>query len=670
MFRTVGMVLASAILFAQSALAAPDAKRLALLIGNKGYTAKVGRLKNPHTDVELVAAALEKLGFTVTTIKDADYRKMDTAIKRYIVDVRRGGPDAIGFFYYSGHGAANPDTGVNYLIPVDVEDADSANVWTQSLEQGDVIDKLSRDAPQATHYVVFDACRNELNLTQGAKKVLGSEKGFVPYLTNAPVLIAFATAPRRTASDAGDGGGPYAKALAEELVKPGVEAVTMFRNVQLRVKQAIGQDPWLSFPTLPPVYLAGLPVAGVQPKPPAPPAPEHECDRLLADKVRHLARLSSSARSLFLGVPAKLDHARARSVCEEAVRQFPDERRFEYKVAHALWAGNAPDLARAKLEALAATGYSPAMAALGVMQIEGYFGAGSAVAPNPIEAITWLTKAAETGDPSAMALVGLIATSAGNPASAKVWLRKAEESGNPDAIALLGLMAYTGKPPNDAEALRLFRKAADAGNSLGMMGLALMHQEGRGVAKNEKEALRWLRNSAEAGEVSALQLVGNMHAEGRGTARDQAEAVRWYRRGAEAGDAAAMAQLGTAYDAGNGVAKDPAQAQRWYIKAAEGGDPWAQYEVARRYDQGLGVAVDGKAAARWMFKLLSAGDAEAHNEMMSNGAAWSVEFRRELQKHLKDAGLYAGAIDGLFGPGVRSAILKLTTEKLNLPLRP
>jgi hypothetical protein len=48
------------------------------------------------------------------------------------------------------------------------------------------------------------------------------------------------------------------KALAEEIVKPGIEAITMFRNVQLRVKQAIGQDPWLTFPTLPAVYFAGI----------------------------------------------------------------------------------------------------------------------------------------------------------------------------------------------------------------------------------------------------------------------------------------------------------------------------------------------------------------------------------------------------------------------------
>jgi hypothetical protein len=62
---------------------------------------------------------------------------------------------------------------------------------------------------------------------------------------------------RRAASDVWQRAGPYASALAEELSKPGVEAVTIFRNVQLKVKQTIGQDPWLSFPTLPAVYLAG-----------------------------------------------------------------------------------------------------------------------------------------------------------------------------------------------------------------------------------------------------------------------------------------------------------------------------------------------------------------------------------------------------------------------------
>src|SRR5262245_25822947 len=240
-----------------TAVCAQAEKRLALLIGNQGYAAKVGPLKNPHSDVTLMETSLKQLGFKVTVLRDANYKTMDISLKRFVTEVRRAGPDALSFFYYSGHGVANPETQINYLIPVDVVDTDDDKIWFESFQQTTIIDLLSKHAPNATHYVVFDACRNELNLPQTAAKALGTDKGFVPITDTAGLLIAYATAPRKTASDLGNNGGPYAKVLAEELLKPGIEAVMMFRNVQLKVKQAIGQDPWLSFPSLPAVYFAG-----------------------------------------------------------------------------------------------------------------------------------------------------------------------------------------------------------------------------------------------------------------------------------------------------------------------------------------------------------------------------------------------------------------------------
>lgn len=248
---------ALAVMLAATSSIADEPARFALLIGNKAYKAEVGPLKNPHNDVAVLESALTKLKFKVTIVKDATYRDMDTALKRHITEVRKAGRAAISFFYYSGHGIANPETQINYLIPTDVTDANDANLWHLAFEQNDIIDKLNRQAPQATHYVVFDACRNELRLSGTGQKALGAEKGFVPVAQTAGLLIAYATAPKQTASDVGDKGGPYATALAAEIVKPDIEAVTMFRNVQLRVKQAIGQDPWLSFPSLPEVYLAG-----------------------------------------------------------------------------------------------------------------------------------------------------------------------------------------------------------------------------------------------------------------------------------------------------------------------------------------------------------------------------------------------------------------------------
>jgi Caspase domain len=241
-----------------SVVRAQEPARLALVIGNQDYVTKVGPLKNPRNDATLIEGALKQLGFKVTVLKDASYKAMDSALKRYVTEVHRAGRNALSFFYYSGHGVANPETQINYLIPVDVSDADDDKVWFESFQQNTIIDLLSRQAPNATHYVVFDACRNELNIAGAAAKALGTDKGFVPVSDTAGLLIAYATAPRKTASDIGDGGGPYAKALAEELLKPGIEAVTMFRNVQLKVKQTIGQDPWLSFPSLPAVYFAGV----------------------------------------------------------------------------------------------------------------------------------------------------------------------------------------------------------------------------------------------------------------------------------------------------------------------------------------------------------------------------------------------------------------------------
>jgi len=249
-------VAAALIVLATAGGEALAAERLALLIGNQSYTAKVGPLQNPHNDIALIGAALRSLKFKVTEIKDADYGTIDKAINRHIQNVRREGSETISFVYYAGHGAANPDTKINYLIPVDVADADDDELWTNSLNLNRIVESLREQAPAATHYVVFDACRNELNLTRKGKRAL-ADRGFVPIAYTPGVMIAYATAPGKTATDAGVGAGIYAKALAAEIVKPGLESVTMFRRVALRVNREIGQDPWMAASTLPEVYFAG-----------------------------------------------------------------------------------------------------------------------------------------------------------------------------------------------------------------------------------------------------------------------------------------------------------------------------------------------------------------------------------------------------------------------------
>jgi len=251
------MAVLALVLFAGPAAHAE--KRVALLVGNQSYGADVGPLKNPHNDVALLEDALKGLGFEITVVRDAGLGALTRAVNAYTRRLQAAGPGAIGFFYYSGHGAS--DGGTNYLIPTDVKTTEAGALWDESLRLTEITRKLKAEAGNATHFVVFDACRNTLKLTQPGSRAVVQSKGFVPVAQENGMLIAYATAEGELASDVGTGAGPYARVLAEEIVKPGIEAVVMFRAVQRRVRAAIAQEPYLGFNALGDVFLAGLSVS-------------------------------------------------------------------------------------------------------------------------------------------------------------------------------------------------------------------------------------------------------------------------------------------------------------------------------------------------------------------------------------------------------------------------
>ena len=139
-------------------------KRFAVLIGNQAYDTSVGVLKNPHNDIALVADALRGQGFEILPlVKDARRAMILGAVRELVQKLNSAGAGAIGFFYYSGHGAAEKDTNINYLIPVDARDPGSAAFWDESLKLDDIT-RLLDGARGAVKFVVFDACRSELQL--------------------------------------------------------------------------------------------------------------------------------------------------------------------------------------------------------------------------------------------------------------------------------------------------------------------------------------------------------------------------------------------------------------------------------------------------------------------------------------------------------------------------
>ncbi len=87
--------------------------RFALVIGNKDYTA-IGALKNPINDAMDVSKAFQQLGFEVTTITNADYKRMLNSFNTFTKNLKK---NDVVVFYYSGHGISYD--GKNYLIPTD-----------------------------------------------------------------------------------------------------------------------------------------------------------------------------------------------------------------------------------------------------------------------------------------------------------------------------------------------------------------------------------------------------------------------------------------------------------------------------------------------------------------------------------------------------------------------
>jgi tetratricopeptide (TPR) repeat protein len=213
-----------------------------------------------------------------------------------------------------------------------------------------------------------------------------------------------------------------------------------------------------------------------------------------------------------------------------------------------------------------------------------------------------------------------------------------------------------------AEALPLYQPLAEAGYLTALNALGQMYENGKGVTKDDAKAVGYYKRAADKGFAIAITNLGLMTAQGRGVAKNEAEAVRLFKQSAEKGEAIAMYALGVMYTGGNGVAKDEAEALRLYKQAAEKGNSNAMYGVGNAYAFGRGVPVDEKEAARWIFAALEKGDSFATKEMTTNAMEWTIRFRAELQKRLRDAGVYSGRAEGDVGPDFSEAIAALAAR--------
>jgi uncharacterized caspase-like protein len=111
----------------QLSAATPDAKRVALVIGNSTYQYAV-TLPNPKADAALMARTLRASGFNVIEGTDTDKARMSALLDQFTEAAYEAD---VALVYYAGHGLQVD--GHNYLIPVDAQLETAAQLQTRTI---------------------------------------------------------------------------------------------------------------------------------------------------------------------------------------------------------------------------------------------------------------------------------------------------------------------------------------------------------------------------------------------------------------------------------------------------------------------------------------------------------------------------------------------------------
>jgi TPR repeat protein len=158
--------------------------------------------------------------------------------------------------------------------------------------------------------------------------------------------------------------------------------------------------------------------------------------------------------------------------------------------------------------------------------------------------------------------------------------RKAADKGSTSAMVELGVLYGTGAgvARDEAQAHKLFERAAEAGNPRGVSNLAAL--SGGGASSDPARARQMLAKSAETNAEAQYQL-GLMMADGTGGAKDDAGARAMFEKAAAQNHPGALERMGAFAQEGRGGPKDSSAAKAYYERAAALGDEDAKKALKR-----------------------------------------------------------------------------------------
>ena len=165
------------------------------------------------------------------------------------------------------------------------------------------------------------------------------------------------------------------------------------------------------------------------------------------------------------------------------------------------------------------------------------------------------------------------------PEAIAAW-RKASDKGSTSAMVELGVLYGTGAgvARDEAQARKLFERAAEAGNPRGISNLAAL--SGGGAPSDPARARELLSKAAETNAEAQYQL-GMMLAEGNGGTKDDAAARALFEKAAVQNHPAALERMGAFSQEGRGGPKDSDAAKAYYQRAAALGDEDAKKALER-----------------------------------------------------------------------------------------
>ena len=214
--------------------AAMSAQRVALVIGNSNYD-HVPVLPNPRNDASDIGAALERLGFAVTRLENADRNSLWQGLQEF---KRAAAVSKVAAVFYAGHGIEVDQR--NFLVPVDARLASDQDVEFETVPLDLVMRAL--DGASELRLVILDACRDNPFAAKmqrsGATRSIG--RGLARLEPSEQTLVAYAAEAGTVASDGDGRNSPYTAALLRHIEEPGLELDLMFRHVRDSVLSSTG----------------------------------------------------------------------------------------------------------------------------------------------------------------------------------------------------------------------------------------------------------------------------------------------------------------------------------------------------------------------------------------------------------------------------------------------